>query len=116
MTVATKLAPSGAVLPILTSPAVGSEWSSMSLTPWRRSSKAAWLRLSKARPYSVSSTAWGFRSRAPPYHVRGAFQFSRLVPKRRRCDLTDRLSFTMNTHDEFGQCERVAVLRANLPR
>ena len=60
----TKLAASGAVLPIRTSPAVGSERNSMSLTPCRNSSKAAWLRLSMARPYSVSSTPRGFRSRS----------------------------------------------------
>src|SRR5215813_12899655 len=64
MMVETKLAASGAVLPIRASPAVGSARNSMSFTPCRNSSKAAWLRLSMARPYSVSSIPRGFRSRS----------------------------------------------------
>ena len=50
MMVETKLAASGTVPPIRTSPAVGSARNSISLTPCRNSSKAAWLRSEHGAP------------------------------------------------------------------
>ena len=62
MTVETKLASSGVVTPIRTSPAVGSARNSMCSTPCRRSSNTAWPQLSIVRPYWVSSIPRRLRS------------------------------------------------------